>query len=259
MARVSTGLDDDAALAATLVADAGRLARRMRAAGVDVDTKTSVSDVVTAADHAAEAHVVARLREARPGDGILGEEGASTPGTTGRRWVVDPVDGTYNFVADLPWWCSALALTEGDELVLGAVYDPHADAVHLGGPDLASTRAGAPMAPLRDVGLAQTCVATYLHPPLLDTEVGAAWRRAVGGAATIRMLGSMSRDQMAVARGELGAVVQHSVLPWDELPGAAVIRGVGGVTRHVEAAGQDWYVAGAPSAVAGICAALGNG
>lgn len=252
-------LDDDAALAATLVADAGQLARRMRADGVAVDTKTSISDVVTAADHAAEAHVVERLRKVRPDDGILGEEGASATGTTGRRWVIDPVDGTYNFVTDLPWWCSALALTDGDEVVLGAVYDPHADAVHVGGPDLPSTRAGVAMKPLPDVALGATCVATYLHPPHLDSAVGAAWRRALGGAATMRMLGSMSRDQMAVARGELGAVVQHSVLPWDELPGAAIIRGVGGVTRHVEAAGQDWYVAGAPTAVAEICAALADG
>jgi fructose-1,6-bisphosphatase/inositol monophosphatase family enzyme len=65
-------------------------------------------------------------------------------------------------------------------------------------------------------------------------------------------------DAMAVAEGRLHLVCQHSVPPWDELPGAAILRGVGGVTRHVEAAGVDWYVAGVPTAVDDACAALAS-
>ena len=113
---------NDAELAGRLVSGAGQLAQRMRSAGVSVDTKTSVSDLVTEADHAAERHVVDLLAAERPDDGVLGEEGAARVGTSGRRWVIDPVDGTYNFVAGLDWWCSALALLDGERLVLGAVH-----------------------------------------------------------------------------------------------------------------------------------------
>jgi myo-inositol-1(or 4)-monophosphatase len=246
----------DGDLAARLVLEAGTLARGMRGGDLDVSTKRSVSDLVTAADRAAEQLIVDVLAAERPDDGILGEEGASRAGTSGRTWVIDPVDGTYNFVAGLDWWCSAIALTHGDDLVLGAVHHPATGRTFVGGPGLASTVDGTPLSQLADRPLAESCVATYLHPPFFDGEVGAAFARAIGGAATLRMQGSGSMDAMAVAEGRLHVVCQHTVPPWDELPGAAIIRGAGGVTRHVEAAGKDWYVAGAPTAVAEVCAAL---
>ncbi|MDF1605572.1 inositol monophosphatase family protein [Nocardioides sp. YIM 152315] len=249
-------LRDDAALAARLVREAGGLAHRMRAAGLEADTKTSISDVVTAADHAAERQVVETLAAERPDDGVLGEEGASRRGTSGRTWVIDPVDGTYNFVAGLDWWCSALALTDGDELVLGAVHHAATGRTFVGGPGLLTTVDGVPLAPLADRPLAESCLLTYLHPPLLDDDVGAVFRRMAGGAATLRVMGSGSMDAVSIAEGRLHVLCQQSVPPWDELPGAALIRGVGGATAHVEAGGVTWYAAGAPTAVADVENAL---
>jgi fructose-1,6-bisphosphatase/inositol monophosphatase family enzyme len=170
--------------------------------------------------------------------------------------VIDPVDGTYNFLAGLDWWCSAIALTDGDDLVLGAVYHPATGRTYVGGPGLPSTIDGEPMDPLTDRSLAESCLTTYLHPPFFGGEVGAAFERMANGAATIRMLGSGSMDAMAVAAGHLHVLCQHSVPPWDELPGAAIIRGAGGVTRKVSAAGVEWHVAGAPTAVDEVCTAL---
>jgi fructose-1,6-bisphosphatase/inositol monophosphatase family enzyme len=250
---------DDLELAAQLVRDAGRLAQRMRAEGLDAEQKTSVSDVVTAADRAAEELVMTRLRTERPDDSILGEEGASHTGTSGRTWVIDPVDGTYNFVAGLDWWCSAVALSDGTDLLLGAVHHPASGTTYAGGPDRTPTVDGVPMKPLPDRPLAESCLTTYLHPPFFGGEVGRAFGRMANGAATVRMLGSGTMDAMAVAQGRLQVLCQHSVPPWDELPGAAIIRGAGGITRHVQAAGKDWYVAGAPTAVAEVCEALAAG
>ena len=251
-----TDLASDAALAADVVREAGLLARELRTTGLAVDTKTSVSDVVTAADHAAERLVVDHLATWRPDDGVLGEEGAERPSASGRTWVIDPVDGTYNFVHGLGWWCSAIALVVDDEPVLGAVYHPHEDILYVGGPDLPTTRNGEPVGPLADLDLAHACVTTYLHPPFFDGEVGDAFARAVAGAATLRMLGSGSLDLAAVAQGHLGVFVQHSVAPWDWFPSSALVRGAGGVARRTEAAGVQWSVAGAPTAVAEVCAAL---
>ncbi|PVG82853.1 inositol monophosphatase [Nocardioides gansuensis] len=246
----------DEQLAADLVREAGSLAAAMLAEGLDVEAKTHVSDVVTAADKAAERLIVERLRAERPDDAIVGEEGTDHPGTSGRQWVIDPVDGTYNFHRGLDWWCSALALADEEDVVLGAVHHPRSGTTYVGGPGLPSTRNGAPLAKIGDVPLARACATTYLHPPFYDGEVGAAFMRAVSGVATLRMMGSGSMDCMAIAQGRCDVLFQHTVPDWDRLPGAAIIRGAGGVSRVVHAAGVDWHVAGAPTAVEEACAAL---
>lgn len=248
--------DPDSVLAVSIVERAAARAAHERAAGLQTRSKTSLSDVVTNADHAAEELVAALLLAQRPEDGLVGEEGTARPSTSGRTWVVDPVDGTYNFAQGLEWWCTALALTEGEVPVLGAVRHEATATTYVGGRDVPPTRNGVTMAPLEDRPLASSCVATYLHPPHLGTVVGEAFARVVGGAATLRMLGSGTLDAMAVAEGRLHLVCQHSVPAWDWLPGAAILTALGGSVRHVEAAGRTWYLAGVPTAVAEAADAL---
>ena len=249
-------LADDARLAGEMVREAGRLAQEMRRGGLGAEQKSSVSDLVTAADLAAERLIVERLARERPDDGVLGEEGSRTAGRSGRTWVIDPVDGTYNFHAGLPWWCSAVALVDTDDVVLGAVYSPHEDVVFVGGPDLPSTRAGEPLERLADRPLGEVCATTYLHYPRATVETSAAFGRVAGRAATVRMLGSGTMDAMAIAQGLLGVSFQHTVADWDRLPGAAIIRGAGGAARQVAAAAVTWSVAGAPTAVDDVCRIL---
>ncbi|HET8560696.1 MAG TPA: inositol monophosphatase [Marmoricola sp.] len=249
----------DVELAGRLVTEAGRLAQRMRVGGLTTKQKSGHADVVTEADHAAERHVRGVLARERPDDGLLGEEETDQEGRSGRRWVVDPVDGTWNFVNGLDWWCSAIALTDGDDLLLGAVYHPHDDELYVGGPDLPTTCNGEPLPSIEDRPLATSCVSTYLHPPLYGGAVGAAFARALAGAATLRMLGSGSMDFTAVARGIMHVMVQQSVATWDWLPGSALVRGAGGEARRTTAAGVEWSVAGAPTAVAEIVEALRGG
>lgn len=252
-------LAEDAALAESLVLEAGRLAARMRGDGLSTELKTSVSDVVTAADRAAEKLITERLARERPDDAVVGEEGTDRPGTSGRTWVIDPVDGTWNFVRGLTWWCSAVALRGPEDVLLGAVHHPHDDALFVGGPDLPSTRNGEPLPRLGDRPLAESCASTYLHPRFYDGAVGAAFVRAVSGVATLRMLGSGTMDQMAVAQGQMDVLFQHTVSDWDWYPGTAIVRGVGGVARRTTAGGVEWSVSGVPGAVAELCAALEAG
>ncbi|GAB2471309.1 inositol monophosphatase family protein [Jatrophihabitans fulvus] len=243
---------DDLQLIESLAREAGTLAARMRAEGVTAERKTSVSDVVTAADHAAEELVVRRLRAERPDDGIVGEEGTSDRGA-GRTWYVDPVDGTYNFLWGLPTWCSAVAL--GDDL--GCVFQPTTDELWLGGITHPTTRNGEPVAPLPDRPFAETSVATYLHPTTLpDDSLREPLLRVMSGAATVRMLGSGSVELAAVAAGRLGASVQSDSLPWDWLPGAALVRAAGGAAEIVEHGGRSWNVAGSRRVVDEIAALI---
>ncbi len=244
----------DVELAATLVQAAGRLAARMREQGPDelnAQRKSSVSDLVSAADHAAEALLEKRLRDARPDDGLVGEEGTRhEPSADGRTWYVDPVDGTYNFLAGLPIWCSALALAAGEDPVLGAVYQPATEELWLGGHDRPTTRNDQPVAGIPDLPLRELSLASYLHPPRLsDDTLRGPLLRAVSAAATVRMLGSGSIELACVASGRLGAWLQSDSLPWDWLPGAALVRAAGGSAEVIEAHGHRWHAAGSRRAV----------
>ena len=153
---------DDFTLAADLVREAGRLAARMLDAGLETRYKTSVSDVVSAADHAAEDLVVERLEEHRPDDGLVGEEGHSRPGD--RTWYIDPVDVTYNFLAGIPYWCSAVGLVDAAGPLAGAVYYPALDQLWVGGRDHATTLNGVAGQPLPQQPLAPLSVAPFFHP-----------------------------------------------------------------------------------------------
>lgn len=251
---------DDAQLAAAIVTRAAHLASDMRADGLVTEFKTSISDVVTAADRASEKFVVKALAELRPNDGILGEEGSAKEGTSGRTWVIDPVDGTYNFTTASDYWCSALALVEGtadqpQKLILGAVHRPASNETWVGGPDLTTTRTEEQthVQPLSidDIALSKTCVGTYLHSKVVasvdpeDTRDTRNWLMAASKSATWRMLGSASVDLAGVADGRLGAWFQRDVAPWDWLPGKALVEGAGGITAEV----GRWKIAGTPSAV----------
>lgn len=261
---------DDYQLAEALVREAGQLALLMRQAGLEGQQKTSVSDVVTAADHAAEAYVLEQIRRCRPDDGILGEEGASVRGTSGRTWVIDPVDGTYNFLHGLTYWCSAIALKDSSGVLLGAVFQPEEDKLWLGGTARATTLngerltsfkpAGADGSSRADTPLAELGAATYIHPSwLADPMCAMPWHAAATSAAALRMFGSGSCDLSRVADGELDCWFQHSCPEWDWLPGKALVLAAGGAVDVVRVNGLEWFVAGGTRAVRELRAALESG
>lgn len=265
-------LSEDADLATDLVTRAAELALQMRSAGLRGEQKTSVSDVVTAADRAAEKLIREELNRLRPEDGVMGEEGTLQEGTSGRTWVIDPVDGTYNFLQGSTYWCSALALRDdtaptGDGLpaasstdpavLLGAVHQPQADRLWLGVTGQATTLNGRAVGVAAHVQPGLLSAGTYLHPTRLTVdELATPWTRAASRAATIRMLGSGSCDLGGVSTGELGFWFQFACPQWDWLPGKALVRGAGGETAVVRVNGNPWFVAGPPVAVARTVANL---
>lgn len=254
--------DSDDHLAQSLVYNAGRMAWRMRETGVSTEFKTSVSDLVTDADRGAEQFVSGVLAELRPEDGIIGEEGARRPSTSGRTWIIDPVDGTYNFAAGNDYWCSALALVEGDpadptKVLIGAVHRPAMGYTWFGSEAQPTTRDGQGVEKLVDAPVDQLCLGTYLHPRFMkDEAIREVWLRVAGEFATLRMLGSASVDLGSVADGTLDVWMQHSVADWDWLPGRALVEGAGGVGRKVEAGGVTWCIAGNAQAVSQVVALL---
>ena len=180
---------DDASLAAEMVREAGTLASEMLSEGLETRYKTSRSDVVSAADHAGEERITAKLVDSRPDDGLIGEEGARKPGNKhvngGRTWYIDPVDGTYNFLSGIPYWCSAVGLVDTEGPLVGAVYFPAVDQLWLGGREIPTTLNGKPVASLPRQALSEVSVATYFHPrhlpDLQRLSAWLAWRAAASG------------------------------------------------------------------------------
>lgn len=256
----------DADLGAHLVREAGSLAARMLRSGIQTSRKSSLTDLVTTADRAAEALVVSTLEVQRPEDGILGEEGAAKAAGPGQRvWVIDPVDGTYNFAHGLTTWCSAVALQVAGRVVVGAVYQPATDELWVGGPGLPTTHNGVAVPSLAkpkraSASLGELSAATYLHPTFFGVKaVRKPWEAMVRASATLRMSGSGSVDLAGVASGRLGIFAQHSCPLWDRLPGAALVLGAGGTSTLVTHRGYEWHVAGPEQAVADATAALTSG
>lgn len=250
----------DAQLAASLVEHAGQLALTMRAAGLTTDIKTSISDVVTEADRAAETFVADALTALRPDDGLLGEEGAARPSTTGRTWVIDPVDGTYNFSQGSDYFCSAIALAQGDpaegNALIGAVHRPATGTTWVADGGVAR-RDGVALGMLEGASISELALVTYLHPVhMADPDILSTWLRAVGDAATVRMMGAGSVDLANIASGQMGGWLQHSVADWDWLPGKALIEAAGGRAVKVDAGGVTWCVAGNPQIVSEVEARL---
>lgn len=252
-------LYEQADLAARLVREAGELAASMRARGLqDISSKANVADLVTEADRAAEKLVYETLRAERPNDSIVGEEGADVAGTSQYTWVIDPVDGTYNFVTGADYWCSALALrgpvapgadaqAHNDAVLLGAVYHPVTKRLWIGAPGvLPTTMNGNLTALVNDAkDLSEACVLTYLHVDgMANEDTLAAWTRVCKAAALWRSPGSSSMDMATIAGGQHHLWLSRTPPEWDRLPGAALIMANGGITRMVEAGSTSWMVAG---------------
>jgi myo-inositol-1(or 4)-monophosphatase len=247
---------DDVSLAAELVREAGNLAGEMLSHGLETRYKTSISDVVSAADQQAEERITRRLAESRPGDGLVGEEGARKAGD-GRTWYIDPVDGTYNFLSGIPYWCSAVGLVDGDGPLLGAVYYPAVDQLWVGGREFPTTLNGEQVPTLVNQPLSDVSVATYLHPRHIgDRQRMAAWQSVIASAATARVLGSASVDMAEVASGRLGVFLQANLNPWDWYPGAALVIGAGGAADEFVLSSNRWQIAGNAQAVEDVRSAL---
>ncbi|MGY1988130.1 inositol monophosphatase family protein [Blastococcus sp. SYSU DS0669] len=244
------------ALAVAVAREAAVLVARGReSAGEQVTTKSSSVDVVTAVDAASEELLVRRLLEARPDDGVLGEEGAAREGSSGVRWIVDPIDGTVNFLYDIPAYAVSVAAEVDGVVRAGAVLN-----VATGELFTASAGGGAwlevPGRPVRrlavgtPVSLEQTMVATGFGYRVEQRRAqGAVVAELVTRVRDIRRFGSAALDLCAVAAGRVDAYFELDLNPWDHAAGALVAAEAGAVVTGLGAApvGEPMVVAVAPS------------
>ena len=208
---------------AALLVGAGR-----STAADQVDTKSSPVDVVTAVDTASEALIVRRLLEARPDDGVLGEEGAARAGTSGVRWVVDPIDGTVNFLYGVPAYAVSIAAEVDGRTEVGVVLNVATGELFTAvrGQGAWLTAPGSAAVQLHGsapVSLEQTLVATGFG---YRVEQRRAQGAVVAGLLTevrdIRRIGCASLDLCSAAAGRVDAYYELDLKPWDHAAGALV-------------------------------------
>ena len=248
--------DDLLRLALTTAEAAGSLLReRFRRPATGVESKSSATDPVSDADRDAEALIARSLREAVPDDAVLGEEGAERAGASGRRWIVDPLDGTVNYLYGIAQWAVSIACEDSEGLLLGVVHDP------LAGETFSALRGhGAWLGEARlqvtsDAPLERALCGTGFS---YNAEVRAEQARLLAAVLPrvrdLRRAGSAALDLAAVAAGRLDLFYEHGLQPWDLAAGELLVREAGGVVQVLAAEGV--LPAGELAGGAAACAAM---
>jgi myo-inositol-1(or 4)-monophosphatase len=228
--------DPRLAFAADLAREAGLLAQRLRdrPGGLDV-TRKGPQDFVTAADLAVERLVQDRIAAAFPRDGLLAEEGGLRTASTGSGlWIVDPIDGTTNFLRGLADWGVSIALAGADGVTHGAIFLPDLDLMAIAGPDQPTLLNGKPTLVSDRAEPDQTVVALGTSERETPADhlsrigrlrvAGCEYRRA--GAATVGLMG--------VVAGRIEAYHEQYLNIWDAAAGLVLVRAAGGEVLHAD-------------------------
>lgn len=244
-------------LARAIALDAAELAAKRRREGVEVAaTKSTIVDVVTEADREVERLVLGRIQDARPDDGVLGEEGASVAGSSGLTWVVDPIDGTVNYLYGIPHYAVSIALVEGDPDPLtwtskvGVVVNPATGEIFTAEAGAGAfcgdrrIRVGEPVE--LDVALIATGFAYAASTRAFQGEV---LSRLLPRVRDIRRPGTASLDLCFVADGRFDAYFERTLSPWDHAAAALIAREAGArvVGMRGAAPSRDLVLAAEPS------------
>jgi myo-inositol-1(or 4)-monophosphatase len=216
-----------------LAVDAARAAARIhlegRRSALDVAEKdASPFNLVTQVDRAAEEAIVDRILAARPHDAILGEEGGAREGTSGVRWIVDPLDGTANYVYGYPAYAISIGIEIEREPAIGVVLDSSRHVLMAGGRDVAPTANGVPIhAGDREDPTTALLSTGYSFEPASRALQGAVTAAILPRVRDLRRTGSAAVDLTSVATGAVDGYFEAGLAPWDAAGGAIVARAAG--------------------------------
>jgi len=232
------------ALAEATARDTGMWVAAQRRHGVGAThTKSTATDLVTVLDRGAEARIVERLSMCRPGDAIMGEEGANQTGSSGIQWLIDPIDGTTNFVYGLGGYAISIGAVDAHGAIAGAVYVPSSDEVfsaHRGG---GATCNGMVITPGITSELSQALVGTgFSYDPERRRTQAQRVAHMLAQVRDLRRFGAAAVDLCLVACGRLDVYFEQYLNPWDTAAGALIAAEAGcqigdftgGPARHDE-------------------------
>ncbi len=199
----------------------------------DVSTKSSPTDLVSRADKDSERFLLDLIASERPSDGILSEEGGRAESSTGYRWIIDPLDGTINYLFRIPVWAVSIAVEDRDGGVVGVVHDPNRDETFTARRDAGAWLNGLPLRVSDRSDLTTALVGTGFA---YDVDRRVAQSRIVtdvlGRVRDIRRAGSAALDLCSVACGRLDGFFEAYTEPWDRAAGALIVTEAGGVVSE---------------------------
>ena len=220
----------------------------------EVRSKSTPTDLVSEADLEAERALRSFLAAQRPDDAVLGEEGGDRgAGTSGVRWIVDPLDGTVNFLFGIPQWAVSVACADGDGLVAGVVLDPLRDEVFAATRDGPATRDGEPVDASSRGDLATAMVGTgFAYDAGVRVAQAEVAARALPRVRDLRRMGSAALDLAWTACGRYDAYYERGLQPWDRAAGELMCARAGLELRELRAHGaRPAGLLVAPAALAG--------
>jgi len=240
-------------IAAEAARAAGELLRERFIAGGERATgaKSSPTDLVSEADLAAEQAIRDLLAVRRPGDAILGEEGGETQEGEGLRWIVDPLDGTTNFLFGVPQWCVSVAVHDEAGGVAGVVFDPLRDEIFTAERDGPALLNGSPVTASTAGDLATSLVATgFAYGADVRAAQAEVVARVLPRVRDVRRMGSAALDLAWTAAGRYDAFYERGVQVWDTAAGSILCECAGLTVRELP--GLDELPFGVIAAPAGL-------
>lgn len=243
-------LDELSALALSVGREAAELVAARRAGGVTVaDTKSSVIDVVTEADRASEELIRDRILGARPDDAVLGEEEGASSGTSGVQWIVDPIDGTVNYLYGIGEYAVSIAAVVDGVPAVGVVVDVVRGSVHLGVLGRGATRDGEPLRARPVPPFGERLVLTgFGYDAEVRASQAATVARLLPRIRDIRRFGSCALDLCHLAEGLADGYVEEGPMPWDHAAGAVICTEAGVRVELLPGVGGRDVVVAAPEA-----------
>jgi myo-inositol-1(or 4)-monophosphatase len=200
-----------------------------------VEVKSSSTDMVSDADREAARAIVGLLDAERPDDGVLGEEGANEDAASGRRWVVDPLDGTTNYLYGQPAWAVSVALEDADGGIVGIVFDPARGELFAAERGRGATLNGKPIRVREGAPLERALVATGFG---YDADRRARQARVLNqvlpAVRDIRRAGAAAIDLAWVAAGRVDGYWERGLHRWDWAAGRLLVSEAGGVVRDLD-------------------------
>jgi myo-inositol-1(or 4)-monophosphatase len=247
-------------LAESIAREAGALLRdAFRGPELRISAKSTPTDLVSEADHAAEHLIRERITATRPDDAVLGEEGGDTQGTSGIRWVVDPLDGTINFLFGVPQWAVSIAAEDSEGALVGVVYDPERDELFSAVRGGQATLDGHPITASTKTDMATALIGTgFGYHSEVRRAQAAVVARLLPEVRDIRRFGAAAIDLAWTACGRLDAYYEHGLNAWDLAAGGLICECAGLEVRHVDPVGPSnpGVVVGPPTLVDALARAL---
>ena len=189
----------------------------------EVDTKSTPTDMVTEYDRSTEAEIVATLRRLRPTDSIVGEEGGGHEGDSGITWYIDPIDGTTNFLYDLPLWAVSIGAHDANGAMCGVVYAPALREIFTAIRGKGAFLNGHPISCGATTDLSRALIATgFNYSPANRLIQASRIPEFIDKIRDIRRFGAASLDLCFVACGRYDAYFEEHLFPWDTAAGALI-------------------------------------